>query len=261
MKKITVSLIQMDIKTAHVEENLLTASKLIEKAIKRQSNYIVLPEMWATGFAYENLSSIAKNYFDEIISFMTGHAKEAKAYIVGGSIPESESGNTYNTSLIISPAGKIIGKFRKVHAFSPYGEDRHFAGGKYSKPVETDHAKIGAVICYDLRFPELTRKLSLDGMEILFLPAQFPFIREQHWEILLQARAIENAIFACGCNRTGTDRKHEYKGGSMIVSPWGKILEKGSDKEETITADIDLKKISEAREIIPIYKDRKPEAY
>jgi len=261
MKKPTVSLIQMDVKTAHVEENLLTAAKLMEKAIKRDSDYIVLPEMWATGFAYENLSSITKNYFDEIMSFMTGHAKEARAYIIGGSIPEDKNGNIYNTCFVISPDGKIAGKFSKVHAFSPFGEDKHFAGGKYYPPIKTEHAKIAAAVCYDLRFPELTRKLALEGMELLFLPAQFPLIREAHWNVLLQARAIENAVFACGCNRVGRDRKNEYGGGSAIISPWGEIIEKGSDKEEVVTASIDMKKVVEAREFIPIYKDRKPEAY
>ena len=99
-------------------------------------------------------------------------------------------------------------------------------------------------------------------MEILFLPAQFPTVREVHWNVLLQARAIENAVFACGCNRVGHDRKHEYGGNSQIISPWGEIIEKGSsEKEEVVTATIDLKKISEARQSIPVYKDRKPEAY
>lgn len=262
MKKTTVSLIQMDIKTAQVEENLCKAARLIEKAIKRGSDYIALPEMWATGFAYENLSSLAKNYFDEILSFLTGHAKESGAYIIGGSIPENVDGKIYNTCFVVSPDGKIAGKYSKVHAFSPFGEDKHFSGGKAASPVKTSYAKIGVSICYDLRFPELARKLALEGMELFFLPAQFPVIRETHWNVLLQARAIENAVFAFGCNRVGSDKKHEYGGGSMIVSPWGEILEKGSsDKEEPITAEIDLKKVAEARELIPIYKDRRPEAY
>ena len=262
MKKTTVSLIQMDIKTAHVENNLYKAAKLIEKAAKRGSDYIVLPEMWATGFAYENLSSITKNYSDEIMSFMTAHAKESRAYIVGGSIPENTDGKIYNTCFVVSPDGKIAGKYSKVHAFSPFGEDKHFASGKAPSPIRTEHAKIGVSICYDIRFPELARKLSLEDMDILFLPAQFPTVREVHWNVLLQARAIENAVFACGCNRVGHDKKHEYGGNSQIISPWGEILEKGSsDKEEVVTAAIDLKKIAQAREAIPVYKDRRPEAY
>ena len=127
MKKITVSLIQMDIKTARVEENLCKAADLIEKAAKRGSDYIVLPEMWATGFAYENLSSITNNYFDEIMTFMAGHAKESKAYLIGGSIPERSNNDIYNTCFVIAPDGKIAGKYSKVHAFSPFGEDKHFS--------------------------------------------------------------------------------------------------------------------------------------
>ncbi len=251
----------MDIKTAKVEENLTKASAMIEKAAKRRSNYICLPEMWSTGFAYNDLPGITKAFFAETIRFLSYHAKESEAYIIGGSIPEYEHGHVYNTSFIFDPSGKKIGHFRKVHTFSVNGEDKHFAGGKDSTVYKTESAKIAVAICYDLRFPELTRKTALAGAHMLFVPAQFPAIRRLHWETLAQARAIENQNFVLACNRVGKDKKYEYSGGSMIIDPLGNIIEQGSEKEEVVTAQINMQMVDMAREYIPVYKDRRPEAY
>jgi omega-amidase len=261
MNKPIISLIQMDVKTAKVEENFAKAGAMIEKAAKRHSNYICLPEMWSTGFAYADLPGITKAFFAETIRFLSYHAKEAEAYLIGGSIPEYEHGHVYNTSFVFDPSGKIIGHFRKVHAFSPNDEDKHFARGKDSTPIKTESAKIGIAICYDLRFPELIRKIALAGVHMLFIPAQFPAARRLHWETLAQARAIENQNFVFACNRTGKDKKYEYSGGSMIIDSLGHIIEKGSEREEVLTAQINMQTIDMAREYIPVFKDRRPEAY
>jgi len=258
MKKITVSLIQTDIKTGQVKENLLNTARLIEVSSKYKPNFIVMPEMWATGFAYNGLKELAQNHQEEIFSFLKYHAIKNNAIIVGGSIPYIKNERIYNTCFVFNYNGKIIGSYDKIHTFSPFEEDKYFENGKSATPFDTHLAKIGVIICYDLRFPDLSTKLSLEGIQILFIPAQFPLARENHWETLLKARAIENAIFVCGCNRVGSDKKHEYAGISQIIDPWGKILEKGSQhKEEVITATFDLNKTNEAREKIPVYKDRK----
>lgn len=261
----------MNIVTGQVDENLSTASSMIEKAGKRDSDFIVLPEMWATGFAYEKLHSLSKNHFRNIIEFMAQFARQTNSYIIGGSIPEIENDNcsgtkscaatVYNTCFIFDKSGKIISKYRKIHSFSPTGEDKHFSEGKTTGTIKTENGKIGVLICYDIRFPEIVRKLALDETEILLVPAQFPAVRQSHWEILLQARSIENAMFSAGCNRIGKDRKYEYIGGSMIVDPFGEIIEKAANRQEVLTAELDLSKIKEARERIPVFKDRKPHAY
>jgi predicted amidohydrolase len=261
MKKITISLIQMDIKTADALQNLSTAAKFIEKAARHRLDFIVLPEMWSTGFAYDDLYGLAKRCFAETMEFIRYQASKTGAVLVAGSIPEVENGKVYNTCFVIAPSGKELGKYRKTHVFSPTGENVHFAAGDTVNAIETPFGKIGIVICYDLRFPELIRKLWSKGMDILFVPAQFPAVRIDHWNILLKARAIENHIFTVGCNRVGKDKRYEYPGGSAVYDPFGKAVEKAEHKEGVITCSIGLNRIQEANEIIPIRKDRRPEVY
>jgi len=261
MKKLTISLIQMDIKTADVDSNLSAAARFIEKASKHKPDFIVLPEMWSTGFAYGDLYGIAKSYFDVTLDFIKYHAKKCSSTIIAGSIPEPEGSKVFNTCFAASPDGKVIGKYQKTHVFSPTGESLHFAAGEKAEATLTPFGKIGIVICYDLRFPELVRKLWSKGINILFVPAQFPAVRIDHWNTLLRARAIENHIFVAGCNRTGKDKRYEYPGESAVYDPFGRTVEKADDKEGVTTCTIDLNKIKEADEIIPIRKDRRPEAY
>ena len=261
MKKPIISLLQMDVKTADVRHNMDKAGKLFEKAASRKSDFICLPEMWSTGFAYDDLLTIAKASWEDTIYFLSYWAKNAKAYVVGGSVPEPDNGKVYNSTLIFDPSGKQIGSYRKVHIFSPTGEHEHFGYGKKVEIIHTKAAKIAAEICYDIRFPELSRKYWEKGAKMIFVPAQFPTVRVDHWLTLLKARAIENHVFMIGCNRTGRDRIYEYPGESVIYDPYGRTIEKASHKEEVLTAQVDLSVVDEANDRIPIVKDRRPEVY
>lgn len=251
----------MDIKTADLDRNLSAASKFIEKASKHRPDFILLPEMWSTGFAYDDLYGLAKKCFEETMEFIKYQARSSSSIIVAGSIPEPEDRKVYNTCFAVSPSGKVLGKYRKTHVFSPTGENVHFAPGETADAIETPFGKIGVVICYDLRFPELIRKLWSKGIDMLFVPAQFPAVRIDHWKTLLKARAIENHIFTVGCNRTGKDKRYEYPGESAVYDPSGRAVEKADHKEGILACTVDLNKIKEANEIIPIQKDRRPEVY
>lgn len=261
MGKILISLVQIDVKNGDVERNIGTALDFIEKAAHKKSKIIVLPEMWATGFLSKNIRELSEQYFKKILDLLSYIARREKLIIIGGSIPEIVNGKLFNTCFAINSNGAIIGSYRKIHLFSKNEEDKDFASGEKVSPILTNFGKIGAIICYDIRFPELARKLSLDGIKILFVPAQFPYPRKDQWEILLRARAIENAIFTVGCNRVGKDSLGEYFGGSLISNPYGEIIEEGSLREEIVTAEINLDQTTQAREHIPVYQDRKPDAY
>ncbi|MCX5748677.1 MAG: carbon-nitrogen family hydrolase [Candidatus Saganbacteria bacterium] len=260
-KKLTVSLIQMDIKTAMAEKNFETAADLIEKAGRYKPDFIVLPEMWSTGFAYLDLHGIAKRWSEETMDFIKYHARRSSAVLIAGSVPEVSEKKVYNTCFVADPSGEISGKYRKTHSFSPTGENTHFANGETADALETGFGKIGVIICYDLRFPELSRKLWTKGINMLFVPAQFPSVRIDHWLTLLKARAIENHIFTIGCNRVGKDKRYEYPGESVVFDPFGNTVEKAGGKECVMTCTIDPDKIKEANERIPIQKDRRPEVY
>ncbi|MFA5097405.1 MAG: carbon-nitrogen family hydrolase [Candidatus Margulisiibacteriota bacterium] len=261
MKKRVISLLQMDIKTADPSHNLDRAAKLFEKAAQRRSEFICLPEMWSTGFAYDDLPAISKTWHKETIGFLTGWAKRSGAWVFGGSIPENDGGKVYNTSFVFDPSGKQIGAYRKIHIFSPTGEHEHFDHGRKMPVFEAGGAITASEICYDIRFPELSRKYWEKGAKLVFVPAQFPSKRVDHWLTLLKARAIENHCFMAGCNRIGRDRIYEYPGESVIYDPFGKIIEKASHREEVLTAQIDLSTVDEANKRIPIEKDRRPEVY
>jgi len=260
MKKFVVTGIQMDIKPGDINFNLKTVINMTEKALKFTPDMIVFPEMFATGFAYPYITKIAKDFFNELTSFLINLSYKTNAYIVGGSIPELFEGKLYNTSMVISPNRKVLGYYRKIHPFSLTDENKYFTGGDKISVIETPLAKLGIVICYDIRFPEIARKLALDGAEVLIVPAQFPNPRLHHWETLLKSRAIENQVFVVGVNRIG-GRNPDYFGHSIAVDPYGETLEEMDDKEGILVCEIDLLSITKARQAMPVLLDRRPEVY
>jgi omega-amidase len=121
--------------------------------------------------------------------------------------------------------------------------------------------KAGASICYDIRFPEQARTLSLLGAKILFVAAEWPHPRLHHWRTLLMARAIENQMYVVACNRVGNTAIDSFFGHSMIIDPWGEIIAEGGEREEIVTARIDLTLVDHVRNRIPVFEDRRPELY
>jgi predicted amidohydrolase len=260
MKRFVVAGIQMDIKPGNIEHNLKTAITLSDKSLKFNPEMIIFPEMFATGFAFPYINNMAKEYFNELTSFLTNLSYKTNAYIVGGSIPELFEGKLYNTSIIFSPERKTLGFSRKIHPFSMTDEARYFAGGDKISVIATPLAKIGITICYDIRFPEIARKLTLEGAEVLIVPSQFPHPREHHWHALLRSRAIENQVFVIGVNRVG-GKNPEYFGHSTAIDPYGNVLHELDDKEGILVSEIDLGRIEEVRKSMPVLLDRRPEVY
>lgn len=260
MNKLIVCGIQMDIKPGDIPFNLKTAVTLTEKSLKGSPNLIIFPEMFATGFAYPYITKIAKDFFDELVSFLTNLSYKTNAYVVGGSIPELFESKLYNTSLVISPDRRTIGYCRKIHPFSLTDETKYFSGGDKIAVIKTPLAKLGIIICYDIRFPEIARKLTLEGAEVLIVPAQFPNPRQHHWETLIKSRAIENQVFAIGVNRVG-GKNPDYFGRSMAVDPYGEVLEELDNKEGILTCSIDLDRIEQVRKAMPVLLERRPEIY
>ena len=254
-----VSAVQMDVRAGDLDTNFDRAYRLIREAARRGSRAILLPEMWNIGFAGAGLLDLAKATFRPTVRFMCEAAREAKAWILG-SVGEPEGDRVYNTLLWCSPRGEVAGSYRKVHLFTPTGEDRHFAAGENAAPVETDFGLTGGLICFDLRFPELARKLALEGAWILFVPAQFPHPRSAHWDVLLQARAIENQVWVVASNRVGRSGDLEYFGRSAIIDPWGRVVEaEYEEREAVISAEVSLEQVEAVRSELPC--PRRPEVY
>ncbi|RLD93315.1 MAG: carbon-nitrogen family hydrolase [Aquificota bacterium] len=251
-EKVTAALIQMEIRKGEPGLNLAKALTLLEVAHNKRAELVVLPEMWLTDFVLKDpqphLSWSAK-----ALEHLQTVAKEKDLVIVAGSMMEEEEGKIYNTSYVIAKDG-IRAKYRKAYLFEPMGELRVFSPGNKALAVDTHLGKLGVIICYDLRFPELTRPLPFQGVEILCVPAQWPVQRVAHWEILLKARAVENQFFVLGCNRWGKAGPYNFPGHSLILDPLGQILA-AAHREGIALATLEKKTMDEYRSQIPSLRD------
>lgn len=251
-EKITAAVIQMDVVKGSPDLNLAKATTLTREAQEMGAEIVVLPEMWLTDFVLKDPSPLLP-WSAKALDSLTLIAQKGNLVIVAGSIMEESKGRIYNTSYIITNKG-IAGKYRKTHIFEPMGERKVFKPGKGTHGVETSLARLGTILCYDLRFPEHIRPLALQGVEILCIPAQWPVQRITHWEILLRARAIENQFFVLGCNRWGKTGAYHFPGHSLIIDPLGQIL--ATAQEEGIAlATLEKAIMEEYRAQIPSLKD------
>jgi predicted amidohydrolase len=180
--------------------------------------------------------------------------------VLVGSLPEKADGRIYNTAYVID-RGEQVASYRKLHLFSSLGEDRFLSAGDRSLVVPTSAGRLGVAICYDLRFPELFRKLALEGAEILCIPAEWPTPRREHWRTLLRARAIENQMFVAAANCCGLQGKVDFAGTSMLISAWGEVLAEGRKEETVLTATLDFEEMLAYRKQIRCFHDRRPEIY
>lgn len=255
-KKIKAAVIQFDVKTGMVEENL---KYIAGKIPGLKADLVVLPEMWMCGFDYTSLTDHAQRT-PAILEDISKLAKKSGT-VISGSLPELRNGDIYNTSYLVDKDGGIKGTYSKVHLFSHASEDKYFKAGKEAVVTETSIGKIGHMICYDLRFPEFCRTLALQGAEIVVVMAQWPNARIDHWNKLLAARAIENQLFVIGANRIGNENLIEYTGNSKILSPLGKTLSFGYSFETDLAAELDFEDMDDFREQIPCFKERATDTY
>ncbi len=250
-------IIQLAIKRGEIEVNKQVAFEKIKQLVKENTQLIILPELWATGFAYKELPALA-NLTPELIKEIQGLLPEG--VVVACTLPQQEGRHIYNTAFLVSNKD-ILARYQKLHLFSPMQEDKHFAKGRRWVVVSTPLGQIGLLICYDLRFPELARRLVLEGAEVLIVCAAWPQMRIEHWQILLRARAIENQVFILAANACGQQGRLKMGGHSAIISPWGEVLAKAGKEETVLMAEIDLEKVEEARRSIPCLQDRRSEVY
>jgi len=240
--------LQFDVRKGAIEENIACVQKGLQEIILHSPSVspgiIVLPELWATGFAYEKLPELTKR-MPLVLKNLASLAAEYGLYIAG-SLPEHEGESYYNTLFITGPKG-LSGAYRKQHLFNPMAEDTFFTPGTIPQPVRTDLGSVAGLVCYDLRFPELLRAQTSLGADILVISAQWPAARIDHWRILIQARAIENQMFVVASNRCGTTDDITFGGHSMIVGPEGSILLEAGENEEYQGAVIDLGMLTSAR--------------
>ena len=264
-----IGLIQMDV-VDDKNMNLKKASDMIFKAHKMGAEIIMLPEMFNTPYQNDKFGEYAEDETGKTLTLLKKIAADLNVFLIGGSIPERDGDKIYNTSYIINEKGNIIGKHRKVHLFDidvkggiTFFESDSLTAGDKSTVIDTSFGKIGVAICYDIRFPELFRKMVLEGARYLFIPAAFNTVTgPAHWEILTRARALDNQVYlSIASPARSKELKYKAYGHSLVVDPWGKIIDELDEKESILMVEIDPNIVDNVRGELPVLKHRKPIVY
>lgn len=259
---IKVSTIQMEILSGETEKNLNKACAFIEKAVESCADIICLPELFTTGFCYNKLSDVAEKIPGRTTAVVSEKARKYHAAIIAGSIIEKRDGRFFNTSIVINKNGEMVGTYSKLHLASITDEDKYFTAGNNIKVFDIGCCKIGIMICYDFRFPEMAILLSNNGAQIIFIIAHFPVARVSHWKNIIRTRAIDNQVFIVAVNAVGNSELGKLCGNSAIISPWGDtICGLGQEEEGIINAEIDLCQVNIARQRLPLLQSKRGDIY
>jgi predicted amidohydrolase len=262
MALVRIALLQTDSSATPFDRNKLhVLDDLLGHLATDQAHIVVcLPELWLTGyFNFDKYLACAEPMDGYTVGFLKRLASEHKVYLIPGSILiKDKNRGILNTALAIAPNGKLLARYEKIHLFGFESQEPSLVTpGNQEGFFDTPFGRIGLAICYDLRFPELFRKLVLHGCRIFLVPAAWPKSRINHMEILAVARAIENQAIVAVCNTVGINKGVELGGSSLIVGPDGATLAKASSKEQIVYTDIDTSLIDMYRVSFPVLKDIK----
>lgn len=267
-----VGLVQMQ-STDDLAANLKAAEVLVKEATRSGAEWVALPEMFAylrrEGRPFPHAEAL-EGTAGEVLGALRRFAREGGCWLLGGTLAEAApDGRVYNTSLLLAPSGEIKAAYRKMHLFDVdlgakggqrYRESASIAPGAAEPALaHTPFGVVGLSVCYDLRFPELYRCMSARGAQFITVPSAFAKQTGQdHWEVLLRARAIENQCFVLApaqWGRHAPDR--ESYGRSMVVDPWGVVLAVAPDRPCVVLADLDLEHQEQVRSALPVLQHRR----
>ncbi|RRN72233.1 carbon-nitrogen family hydrolase [Peribacillus simplex] len=252
-----IASIQLEIKDSESKNARIDRVESMIDGLKGQ-DLIVLPETWATGyFSFDRYIDESEELNGDFVQRFSSKAKEVHSYIFAGSFIEKNNGKYYNTSVLFSPDGTLIGIYRKMHLFR-YGskEGQILTRGNETTVVDTEFGKVGLSTCYDLRFPELYRAEVDLGAELLLVTSAWPHRRLEHWKLFNSVRALENQCFLISSNCVGNTNDVLLAGHSQVVDPWGIVVAAGGDEETIIKTEIDPSQVTKVREVFPNLKHR-----
>lgn len=268
-KKFKAAIVQMKSSVAK-ELNLAHSLKLINEASKKNARLICFPEFQ---MAYsppeqksESLHKIAEKITDNFVSTLSNSAKQNRINVIATLYEiintNDKNHKVFDTGIIINELGKLQSIYRKVHLYDALGfkeSKKLLAGSTIEKPSKTSVGKLGLLICYDLRFPEISRILTVNGANILVSPSAWiaGFMKREHWGIMVRARAIENGVYVLAPNQVG----NIYCGHSMAVDPFGATIVDMENREGIEFIDIDCSKIDTTRRTLPLLTNRRTDVY
>lgn len=259
--------IQMHV-TADKAANLRHAEDLLRSV--RGADMAILPEMFCCPYDNGCFRAYGEAAGGAAYQMLSRAAAENHLWVVGGSIPELDGGRVYNTSYVFAPDGRCAARHRKIHLFDidvdggqRFRESDTLTAGDDVTVFDTPWGKMGLCICFDLRFQELSRLMTLAGAQVLLVPAAFNMTTgPAHWELLLRQRAVDNQCFTVGA-APARDEAASYVawGHSLICDPWGTVLHECGSGEETAVVDLDLSRVDAVRQQLPILSARRTDIY
>lgn len=264
MTKIAVVQMRADIEK---EKNLKKILGYIAQAAKRNSALCAFPEfmMFYTPSrqSASELASLAEKITGEFVTSISEASRKHSVQVVGTFYEKSPKANrVYDTSFLTDRNGRVVSKYRKIHLYDALGfkeSAKLYPGSSVARPIKTSVGKIGMMICYDLRFPEMSRMLASSGSEILVAPAAWVQgkMKEEHWITINKTRAIENGCYVVAPDQAG----NIYCGRSLIVDPFGKVLLDMKKREGIGIADVSLDQVKQVRKKLPLLKNRRTDIY
>ena len=265
-----IALIQIGAR-AEKKDSLALATKYIAEAAQSGADFAVLPEMFNCPYQTANFPIYAEPEGGMCWQALSDAAKAHHIYLVAGSMPEKdEAGLVYNTAYAFDREGKQIGKHRKMHLFDidvrggqRFFESETFTPGDDATTFQTEFGVMGLCICFDIRFPELSRLMALRGAKVIFVPAAFNMTTgPAHWELLFRQRAVDNQLFTIGTSPARSEQEtYVAWGHSVICDPWGSVLHQCGAGEELAVTTLDLKRVESVRRQLPILSARREDVY
>ncbi len=251
-----------------LDQNLAQAEELIDLAVRRGAALIALPENFS--FLGDEAAKIAQatEIADRSEKFLKTMAQRYQITLLGGGFPvPTPDGKVHNTALLVGTSGEELARYEKVHLFdvdlpdgNTYQESQSVVAGLHLPPVypSKDLGHLGLSVCYDVRFPELYRHLSQMGAEVLIIPAAFTaYTGKDHWQVLLQARAIENTCYVIAPAQTGRhNARRQSHGHALIIDPWGMVLADAGEQPGLALASIEPSRLEQVRRQMPSLKHR-----
>jgi predicted amidohydrolase len=232
------------------------------KAIRScpDADLVMLPEIWQTGFmSFDRYEIDAQPLDGPLVNRLKALAKEMKVMLHTGSFVEKDGDRLFNTSVLISADGEILGVYRKIHLFGFQSKETQIlTPGETPVVVETPFGNLGMATCFDLRFPELFRAMVDQGADMFLVCSAWPYPRLPAWIMLNRVRALENQCHLICANSCGMNKTSQFVGHSMVVDPWGTILAGAGDEETIVQTTIDPDKTDTARKTFPGLAGRKP---
>jgi predicted amidohydrolase len=251
-----VTSVQLDISENESKEDRVQRTAGVVKSLSG-ADLVVLPEMWNVGYLnFDRYAECSEPIDGPTVTAIAESARSIGAWVLAGSIVEADGGSLFNTSVLLDRRGDVVSTYRKMHLFG-YGsqEPKILDKGSEVTVVDTEFGRTGLSTCYDLRFPELFRAMIDEGAELFLVPSAWPYPRVEAWATLNQARALENQAWLISANCSG-GTKGGYCGRSMIVDPWGTVVASAGDRPGTVSAEIDVDAVRNARREFPLLEDR-----